>query len=91
MSNNNTPPVVLRLWNSGYQTNGQSIYLGTINEVHPSHHKFLPQLRYKRWEDFTDGLDALQNNLEAHFKALKSDHSQRAERLHWNRDILLVE
>lgn len=91
MSNQSKPAIVLRLWDSGAAINGQSLYLGTVNEVHPSNIRFLPQLRYHRWEDFTDGLEALQDELEAKTYKLKSPNIHLAQQLHWNRIIMLIE
>lgn len=91
MSSPTTPPIILRLWNSGFSIENQEILVGTINEVHPSHHKFLPQIRYSRWEDFTDGLTAIRDAIQGEHTILESKPSKLSNALHWNRQIILID
>ena len=90
MVNQETPPVVLRLWKSGFATQNHEVLIGTVNQIRPGYHKFLPQLRYKRWKDFRDGITTLKKDLNGESVIHTAPESNIANALHWNRQVLLL-
>jgi membrane protein DedA with SNARE-associated domain/membrane-associated phospholipid phosphatase len=93
-----TPPIALRLWATPYLLQSQKdqkptpLWVGTVNQIRPAHDRFMPHLRYKPWNDFTDALNTLDDDMPGfNKKIIQATKSDLSKRLHWNRNIMLID